>query len=418
GQTAPGSVLSNLVAIPTMTFFVWACFGLLWCATLGLPEVLTHGCALCCEGARWILTTCLDLVSGIPGAFVRLPPPPLWWLIGFYLIMMVIVVLPVWSRRRMGRIPVSRGGAILLGWSLLGGVLIFTPTRPAGLEVQFLAVGHGHAALIRFPDDAQTPEDARGRTVLYDCGSFGDPEKIAERLFRASWTWRIRKIDTVIISHADADHYNAIPYLPDYFTIGEVVVGPLPLPDDDGTRTPLAELKGTGTLDRLRELRRTLESHRIPIRLVTEETELWEGMALRVFTEPELLSDSVPVRPTLSNANGLACLVTWAGRSLLLTGDVEGDGMASLVPQLPGHVEIVAAPHHGSVKSRSKELMDRVTPDAVVISCSAGDCREETMDFFRMYTERVWFTWRSGSLYGTGTRSGWRWSGWRCGKIW
>ena len=425
GQTAPGAIFSNLIAIPAMTVFVWMSFGVLVSAVCGLPGWWIHGWVWGCEGTQRVLSNCLEWVSEIPGAFVRLPPPPFWWLIGFHLLILFVVVCPAWNRRGVGigRVAIPRGMILWCGWSVLGGILIFTPVRPMGLEVQFLAVGHGSATLIRFPDDETTPVTLRGRTLLYDCGSLGDPAKIAERIFRASWAWRIRSIDTVILSHADADHYNALPFLTEYFTIGEVVVGPLPLPDER-EETPLAELKDTKTLDQLRELRHGLEAHRIPIQLVTEDTEIGEGVALWVFTDvPESgewteSGTREGLGPTQSNANGLACSITWNGRSLLLTGDVEENGVLSLVDRLEGHVEIVAAPHHGSLKSRSVELMDRVSPDAVVVSCSMSDYREQTEDFFREYTDRVWFTWRCGSLYGVGDREGWTWSGWRSGKMW
>ncbi|NCV00573.1 MAG: MBL fold metallo-hydrolase, partial [Proteobacteria bacterium] len=34
------------------------------------------------------------------------------------------------------------------------------------------------------------------------------------------------RIDTLVISHADTDHFNAVPELIDRFTIGEIVVAP------------------------------------------------------------------------------------------------------------------------------------------------------------------------------------------------
>ncbi|MEZ6119582.1 MAG: MBL fold metallo-hydrolase [Pirellulaceae bacterium] len=77
-------------------------------------------------------------------------------------------------------------------------------------EVQctFVAVGHGSAVILQLPD---------GQTLLYDSGRLRFPQPAVDAVSHVLWHRRIRHLDAVIVSHADADHYNAIPELAERF---------------------------------------------------------------------------------------------------------------------------------------------------------------------------------------------------------
>ena len=62
-----------------------------------------------------------------------------------------------------------------------------------------LSVGHGGAVLIECPG---------GRTLLYDVGAFGSPERAERVAQQALWDVGQSQVDGLIISHADSDHYN------------------------------------------------------------------------------------------------------------------------------------------------------------------------------------------------------------------
>lgn len=566
GQTSPCSILSNLPAIFTTTVFLWLSFAILLFGWLGTPSWLISCLVACDETVLRFLMDFLQWIATLPGAFVQLPPPPQSWTVCFYVVLFLLVAFPkLLQPLHLRRCPkegekksslarpdelgagsvsssyssescvcylcrpfshLSYGVLLLLGCCGCGAVLVLTPTSSRGLEVQMLAVGHGNATLVRTP---------AGRVILYDGGSLGNTERTAQRILRAMWVWRERRIDTVVISHLDADHYNAIPTLCQNIAIGEVCYGPLPLPilqnsensvneqneNDvkngeeasdstdgvDSRTTGLASIKDMDTLNKLRNLRRVLEEHEIPIRLVTEDIEWWKEpgltMDLWVFTEDAIrsmdrLESSMIPELTSSNANGIACYIRYdnaytnntnvaislnyenniscsnitnfqssanlpkndgsdnkagvicedstriqnktngeytanrvarmsgygqgrkaAGtvRTLLLTGDLDGEAVTTLTDREPCGVEILAAPHHGSVKSCSDALLAWTNPETVIISSTHSDYRLGTEDFYRSTAEQTWFTWREGSLYGLGTMAGWQWTGWRCGEM-
>ena len=81
----------------------------------------------------------------------------------------------------------------------------------------FLSVGHGCATVVELPD---------GRTILYDAGQFSSPGACAQTIAGCLWSRGITHLDAVVISHADADHYNGLPQLMKMISIGAVYVSP------------------------------------------------------------------------------------------------------------------------------------------------------------------------------------------------
>jgi competence protein ComEC len=73
------------------------------------------------------------------------------------------------------------------------------------------------------------------------------------------------------------------------------------------------------------------------------------------------------------NARSLVLLVRHAGHALLLTGDLEEEGLNRVLRELPPtHVDVLQAPHHGSGKSNTPELAAWAQPQ-VVISCQGQE---------------------------------------------
>jgi len=68
-----------------------------------------------------------------------------------------------------------------------------------GLTCTVLSVGHGGAIVLELPN---------GRTLLYDVGVFGAPERAERVVQQALWEAGVSRLDGLVISHADSDHYN------------------------------------------------------------------------------------------------------------------------------------------------------------------------------------------------------------------
>ncbi len=262
---------------------------------------------------------------------------------------------------------------LLAVWFLPGWWLAGIAAREATLEAEILAVGHGLAVVLQLPD---------GQTLLYDCGRLGDPSVGRRIIAPALWARRVNRIDTVFLSHADQDHYDGLPDLLDRFSIAEVRLPP----GFAGVNNPLAV-----------ELVEQLQKRSIPVRPITAPAG-WEqaGVQFTVWHPPD------GWRPeTSDNARSLVLDVAFAGRHLLLTGDLEQQGLLQVVASPPPHPapDAFLAPHHGGKSSNPDWLYEWANPRAVVVSQRLQPARAG--DALTNLEERgvpVLRTWRQGAV--------------------
>src|SRR5262249_27566028 len=127
-----------------------------------------------------------------------------------------LVAVMIW-----GRLLVARRWqlAILAAWILVGLTppLVRSMTRDR-VDVAFLSVGHRTCVLLEGP---------RGGTLLYVAGSLGAADAATQSISSYLWPRGITRIDGIILSHADIDHYNAVPGLLERFRVGTVYVSPM-----------------------------------------------------------------------------------------------------------------------------------------------------------------------------------------------
>jgi competence protein ComEC len=264
-------------------------------------------------------------------------PGPSWgWTLAFYALLGLATMAGVsrWRSRRLWWSFALACGAMMAALPLFS-------TRPATLEAEVLAVGHGLSVVIRSPE---------GRTVLYDCGKMGDPHVGRRLIAPALWSREVRKIDVVILSHADSDHYNGLPDLLDRFSIGVVRVPP----GFEGPSNPAAKL----LLDQVR-------ARGIPVEPIASGDQIDLGGE----TTLTALHPGKEVRPgSTDNARSVVLEVASGGRRFLLTGDLERDGLTTLIARASEPVDAMLAPHHGGRTSNPPWLFTWAKPTLVVVS--------------------------------------------------
>ena len=73
--------------------------------------------------------------------------------------------------------------------------------------------------------------------------------------------------------------------------------------------------------------------------------------------------------PGVENVRSLTLLIGHGRHRFLLTGDLEGDGLAMVLRKPPRRVDVMMAPHHGSRRvEKAADLMKWARPQ-VVVSC-------------------------------------------------
>jgi competence protein ComEC len=301
---------------------------------------------------------------------------PAWeWVLVFYGLLGLATVSVAAAARSpdAGRLRRIGPWLLLASWALPGWLLTGIPARPATPEAQFLAVGHGLAVIVQTPG---------GRTLLYDCGRLSDPTVGRRIIAPALWSRGISRIDTVILSHADQDHYNGLPDLLDRFSIGVVRIPP----GFGGQANPGA----LHLLDRVR-------SRGIPI-LSTAAPSAWESDVIR-FSVHHPPPGWYP--GASDNARSLVLDVAHEGRHLLLTGDLEQLGLVELLatsgPDPPP--DVLLAPHHGGRSANPESLYQWARPRSVVVSQRppAPGSTDALVPIERQGTP-LWRTWRDGAV--------------------
>ncbi|MBS0203088.1 MAG: DNA internalization-related competence protein ComEC/Rec2 [Planctomycetes bacterium] len=320
---------------------------------IGIPFDVTLG---------WFLSA-VEAAARMDLGHNYIPAPPVWWMIGFYILTLSLAVVDQWR----GRIFWSARAA--LAWSVLGLLIALRPTDSPGLSCTVLSVGHGLSILIECPN---------GRTLLYDAGSMGGGNRAARTIEAAVWSSGRSRLDAILISHADADHCNALPELVDVIP----------------TRTMLAH-------------RTFLDWSQPPVSAAIEHATLTGvGIQLlasgqRIELDPrvtiQVLHPAVDFASSTDNANSVTLLLEYAGRRILLTGDLEREGLYQLLASERIDADILVSPHHGSLGANTKDLARWATPEWLLVSCRDDAVRERLAANFGPET-RVLTTARHGAL--------------------
>lgn len=324
----------NILLAPLVTIVLACGYALLLAAWvspwLAFPFAWGFDVSLKCM--LWIVAQS----ANVPFGHQYLAGPPEWWLAGFYVGLAAIVFGAAGGAvRRAGR----RG---LLVWTVIGLSAALWPAEPVGLRCTFLSVGHGAAVLLELPD---------GATLLYDAGQLTDANRAQQTVQNALWARGRSSIDAVVISHADVDHFNGIPGLAQTVSIGQALLHRTFFDFDQPS---------------VRKLCESLERRHVPMKLV------WQGDRVRLgensSVDVEVLQPPANGKWASDNANSIVLRVTYAGRVILLTGDLEGDGLRQLLSAVQEPVDVLLAPHHGSANANTRGLARWARPRWVISS--------------------------------------------------
>lgn len=251
-----------------------------------------------------------------------------------------------------------------LGWSMLA--LLFCQAgavRPAAaeafalapqqqssneyVEIHFLDVGQGDAAVIRSPE---------GKVALVDAGRGGS-------VLAALAALGIESIDIVIASHAHADHIGGLQRV--------ITSVPVRYYMDNG------EPHTTATY---MNLMRTLEASEITYLEATERTIELGSVKLRVLPPPGW-SDH--------NNNSVGLVVEYGEFKALFTGDSEAGELQYFLSRGVPDVTVLKAPHHGSRNGVTPAWLDTTRPEVVVISCGLNNQYGHPHEWALRYYEAV-----------------------------
>lgn len=329
---SPIGLLANIPLIPVTT--VTLCLGYSMLLAGFVSSTLAGWVAIPFEWSLRIMLWIVDLAADLSCGHRYVPTPATWWLIGA---VVCLASLFWWMRAPLRR---HWGWKAFWLWIAVGLFVALWPREPQPLRVSVLSVGHGLSVLIESPS---------GRTLLYGGGMMGNPRRATDVVQQTLWHRGHSRLDGVVLSHADVDHVNGVAGLIRTLPIGRLLISPQFL---DWNQP---------------EVRQVLDTARhcqVRVRLTWRDDSLalGDGIRCRVLhpTATEYLSPD--------NANSIVLLLEFAGRRLLLTGDLERDGLLRLLQSPPQPCDVLLAPHHGSLGANTTDLARWARPNWLVVS--------------------------------------------------
>ncbi|MFM9058172.1 MAG: ComEC/Rec2 family competence protein [Planctomycetaceae bacterium] len=341
---SPVGLVINVLIAPLVAVAMAA--GFLCLLAAPVSGAIATGCGTACDAALAGIGRLVAWGAAVPGGHAWLPGPPAWWVVGWYALLAVAMCLLAPPLLTRGRTWV----AVAATWCAVGlvgiGAARLTGDGPGGLRAVVADVGHGCGIVVRSPT---------GRCLVYDAGRLGAPGAARRALAAVLWSEGVSRIDTLVISHADADHFNAVPELLERFRVDCVVVPPqFCLASSPAVADLLGRLRDRG----------------IPVRTLVAG----DGFALDPACRVRALHPHVraPACGASDNESSLVLAVEAAGRRLLLTGDLEGAALDRLVRERPEACDVLVAPHHGSRTSLPADIAAATLPACVVVSGAGG----------------------------------------------
>ena len=334
---------ANMASIPLLGVLMPAAI-LTFMATLVSPWLAIVPSALTALLLHAI-TFAIGHISRVPLADARVPGP---------LTIVIAAALSawafcLWATRKSARWAIA--AAIVLPLTTLA-VLWPEPTvrSPNQLELTALDVGQGDSLLLI---------GAEGKTMLIDAG--GPTGSIVEAATATSffdvgeevvapylWSRRIRRLDTLVLSHAHSDHMGGMPAILRDLRPRELWVS-LPAHAEPFTDL-LSQAKSLG----------------IPVRFLHAGQQIpWGDEQISVLS-PDL---SYTNTAAPKNDDSLVLRVQYGQASVLLEGDAEAPSeRAMLAAHEITPVTLLKVGHHGSLTSTTPELLAAAAPHSAVIS--------------------------------------------------
>jgi competence protein ComEC len=350
---SPVGLVLNVLVAPFVALAMGCGLGCLLAAPCS--PLVAGWCGAGCDATLACVGWLVSCGAAVPGGHAWVAGPPAWWVAGWYAVLgAALVALP---RPRLAR--AATWAAVAGGWAAVGvagyGLERLMEGGPREMRVVVAAMGHGCGIVVRSPT---------GRCLVYDAGRLGAPGAARRAMAAVLWDEGVSRIDTLVVSHADADHFNAVPELLERFGVGEIVVTEAFCSSPSGG---VADL-----LDRA-------AARRVPVRTVRAG----DSFAVDPLCRVRVLRDGAGQAAAADNERSLVLGVEAAGRRLLLTGDLEGPALADFVAAGPDACDVLVAPHHGTRTSLPPDIARATRPGLVLVSGVGGPAWGEVSAAYR-----------------------------------
>jgi competence protein ComEC len=368
-RISPVGLLANLVAVPGTGLVV----PLLFLATSAqfLYEGLGVVFLYAADALFTLIVLVIRLFSALPYASVYVTTPTVIEITLFYLL--VIAAINAGKRRIYAYAFAALVAALVVDY----GYWRISPMLSRTLRATFISVGQGDSALVEFPG---------GRTMLIDGGGFYNTSfDTGERLVGPLLLFKkIKRLDYVVLSHAQRDHMAGLAFVIENFDVGEFW------------------WNGVGDL---RGLKKVLKEKGTRVRIVDAGSVGLDVGGVLVSVLHPLEEGGADKAPLGINDSSIVMKLSYGARGLLFTGDIGRDTEAAILRRAGNAAlasDVLKAPHHGSRSSSSRAFLKVVSPKTVVVSAGRanpfGLPHEESLENFKSVGSSVLRTDLDGAI--------------------
>ncbi|MDO8630564.1 MAG: MBL fold metallo-hydrolase [Phycisphaerales bacterium] len=223
--------------------------------------------------------------------------------------------------------------------------------RADRMVIDVLSVGAGSATVIELPN---------GETLVYDAGSLSRMDVGESVVIPFLRDRGIRRLEEIYLSHPNLDHFSGVPAIVGEVPCGAVIVN-------------RCFAGGAGPRSPSRHLLEMLSSSGHAVQVLDPAAHAWErgGVRFEALWPGDAECGKLP-----SNDTSTVLRLSYAGHSVLLTGDIEEAAERALIERGGLRADVLVLPHHGSVRPTTRDFLAAVGATACVRS--SGQRTERT----------------------------------------
>ena len=329
------AVVTNLILIPL--FSICIILGMVLLIFSSISSIIAKSIGLIIDFLLNIQSYGIELFNYFPYLTLRLSSPSIMEILVYYIF--IFILFGVLNIKRLNK-RVTK--AIIFYLLFLIIINSFSIGFNQKLDINFIDVGQGDSILL----------NTKEGYYLIDTGGniFGNFDIGKNILIPYLEKMGIFKIRGVFITHYDADHCRALPYLMDHIEVEKIYIG--------------YEREDNELYEKIKE---KALSKDVPISILKKGDELKLDINTNVIVagpDEELLKNPKHNENDLS----LVLLLNYYDKNILFTGDIEKAGEASLIESLSTDIDFLKVPHHGSNTSSSVVFLENTKPKVGFIS--------------------------------------------------
>lgn len=353
------TVLANLVVMPFVNISAIAAF---MAAILGLIHTLLALLPAQIAGlAGSAMQKVAQVSAQIPGA-VSTVGALHWW--GYLAVAILFVGIWKYTEKVRTRLICLGVSIFIFVGGLLGNYLLYQNR----LMMTFLDVGQGDSTFIR-----------QGQTcILLDAGDLKDGVDYGKNVVVPFLRHQgISKLDAIIISHPDSDHFGGFLAVVDEVEVGLIITGP-----DEGADDTLYA-----------QLIQKIEEKSIPHYILQTGDTMQIGSADVEVLHPDGWQGD-------SNESSLIMTISYGSQTILFTGDAGFPSEESVLPVI-SKVDVLKVGHHGSKYATGEAFAQAIHPTWSIISVGNnphGHPAERVIDTLQQAGSKIITTQEYGAI--------------------